>query len=289
MDIYRKPTDSCNYLNYSSCHPRHTRDNIALSLAKRIVRIVSEDRDKRLRELHNHLIARDYPASSISYSRVFSPKREQSEKFVVFTSTFNPCLVFDKNVIRSCLDNLKTPDMKQVFDQTKVIMGTRQPKSLRSYLVRSSFKPATSTSDIPRRKVGLEHCKGVCKYHRLGYFVECLVFTFGLRDRFSWSYNRLFDCNSKNVIYVVKCFNCWLFYIGETEDLKERTRLHMSNVHNPCNANCKKLSLHLRSCSNLVHPYFTIFPIYYVENRQERRFIEKHFIQRYSPPLNGDK
>ena len=66
MDLYRKPTDSCNYLNYRSSHPPHTRNNIGFSLAKRIVRIVSKDRSKRLRELKEHLLMSDFPLSSIN-------------------------------------------------------------------------------------------------------------------------------------------------------------------------------------------------------------------------------
>ena len=34
FDIYYKPTNSFNYLTYSSCHPSHTKNNITLSLAK---------------------------------------------------------------------------------------------------------------------------------------------------------------------------------------------------------------------------------------------------------------
>ena len=40
FDIYYKPTSSFNYLTYSSCHPSHTKNNIALSLAKRIIKTV---------------------------------------------------------------------------------------------------------------------------------------------------------------------------------------------------------------------------------------------------------
>ena len=40
-DMYYKPTNSFNYLKYSSCHPKHTRQNIALSLGRRIVRLVT--------------------------------------------------------------------------------------------------------------------------------------------------------------------------------------------------------------------------------------------------------
>ena len=189
-------------------------------------------------------------------------------------STYNPCHVYDHRKIKCCLDNLRTSDMKQAFGQHKVILGTRQPRSLRSFLVSSR---------------GLRHCTGICKYHELGYVIKCLTFTFGLHDKFTWVYNRLFNCNSLNVIYVLKCNNCWRFYIGETHDLKERTRLHISNVNLPDNANCRILSHHLHTCSKLAHPYFTIYPIYYVEDRQRRRFIEKRFIKRYKPPLNGDE
>ena len=31
-------------------------------------------------------------------------------------------------------------------------------------------------------------------------------------------------CDSENVIYVLKCANCWYFYVGETNNLKNRIR-----------------------------------------------------------------
>ena len=34
FDVYYKPTNYSNYLTYSSCHPSHTKNSIALSLAK---------------------------------------------------------------------------------------------------------------------------------------------------------------------------------------------------------------------------------------------------------------
>ena len=38
FDVYHKPTN-----NLKSCHPPHTKSNIALSLARRIVRIVTDN------------------------------------------------------------------------------------------------------------------------------------------------------------------------------------------------------------------------------------------------------
>ena len=46
FDIYYKSTNSFNYLTYSSCHPSHFKNNIALYLAKRIINIVTDNREK---------------------------------------------------------------------------------------------------------------------------------------------------------------------------------------------------------------------------------------------------
>ena len=132
------------------------------------------------------------------------------------------------------------------------------------------------------------YCTSSCIYHNSGYVIECHSFKFSRFNRYEWVYRRNFNCNSNNVIYVIKCNNCCEFYIGETGDLKERIRLHKSNVLHPENANCKKLSYHLHRCSSLIEPYFLIYPFYYVDEQQRRRFIEKRFIHRYNPPLNSD-
>ena len=60
FDIYYKPTNSFNYLTYICCHPSHTKNNILLSLAKRIKNIVTNNREKRLSELKKQLIERNH-------------------------------------------------------------------------------------------------------------------------------------------------------------------------------------------------------------------------------------
>ena len=49
FDVYNKPRYSFSYLHYKSCHPPHTKNNIALSLARIcancIVRIVTDNRN----------------------------------------------------------------------------------------------------------------------------------------------------------------------------------------------------------------------------------------------------
>ena len=51
-DIYYKPTDLFQYLPYTSSHPRHTKNNISYSLARRICMII-KNQDTRKQRLHN--------------------------------------------------------------------------------------------------------------------------------------------------------------------------------------------------------------------------------------------
>ena len=41
------------------------------------------------------------------------------------------------------------------------------------------------------------------------------------------------------------------FYTGQTEELKQRTWKHRSDVNHPDSSKCKKISKHLRTCSKL--------------------------------------
>ena len=69
-DIFYKPTDSKQYLDFKSCHPKHTKTNIPYNLAGIICNIVSDEqiRDKMLRELHITLDERDYQKSMVQDS-----------------------------------------------------------------------------------------------------------------------------------------------------------------------------------------------------------------------------
>ena len=62
-DIYRKPTDSQQYVHFKSCHSSHTKENIPFSLARRICTIVEnrELRNRKLIELQTTLTKRGYP------------------------------------------------------------------------------------------------------------------------------------------------------------------------------------------------------------------------------------
>ena len=91
FDIYHRPTNSFSYLKHNSCHPSHTKNKISLSLVRRIIRIVTDNRDYRLEELRQNLLKRNHPEKIINYSftKSFQPKNNKEE---------NTEIIYFKNV-----------------------------------------------------------------------------------------------------------------------------------------------------------------------------------------------
>ena len=110
FDIYSKPTNSFNYLTYSSCHPSDTENNIALSVVKRVINIVTDNTETRLSELKKHLIERNHPPEIIDYTftKCFQPKLDKNKDLekIIFTRTFNPNHVIDLTEVTRSLENL---------------------------------------------------------------------------------------------------------------------------------------------------------------------------------------
>ena len=68
FNIYYKLKKKFNYLRYSSCHPSHTNNNIALSLAKSIISTVTDNTEKRLHELEKDLNERNQSPKTTDYT-----------------------------------------------------------------------------------------------------------------------------------------------------------------------------------------------------------------------------
>ena len=88
----------------------------------------------------------------------------------------------------------------------------------------------------------------------------------------TWHYKRCFTCDNKDVLYVLICNNCDFFCIEQTEELKQRTQKHKSDVIHPNNSNCNKCSEHFRICSKMKEPYFNMYLFLYEENEYLQEF-----------------
>ena len=104
-DLYTKPTDTHQYLNWTSCHPRHTKTAIPYSLALRLKRICSTNTyfESRAKHLSNILVERGYKNGLIkeSINRARQKTREEAlhindtktnNNRVPLVVTYNPAL-----------------------------------------------------------------------------------------------------------------------------------------------------------------------------------------------------
>ena len=114
----------------------------------------------------------------------------------------------------------------------KVLLTAQQPKNLKKMLVTAKFDLRPEL--LNRKPNGLFSCMDSI-YHKNGYTKPCKSFTFKLTNGKSdtWNYNKLFDCDSKDVLYILICNNCDYFYLGKTIDFKQRIHKHKSDVKHP--------------------------------------------------------
>ena len=108
-DIYSKETDSKQYLNFHSCHPKHTKTSIPYNLARRICTIVSDQdtQKRRLSELRTSLQKRNYPdtlitegfknATSIPRNILLTTTEKKTEDILPYVSTYEGGSICNEN------------------------------------------------------------------------------------------------------------------------------------------------------------------------------------------------
>ena len=102
---------------------QHTKHNIALSLARCIVPIVTDNTNNQLQKLKGHLLKRKNPEKIIDYcfTKLFQPrKHENNEKNVItFTRTYNPNHQFSFNKFKNCIKNTTNRELQKAFNDKK--------------------------------------------------------------------------------------------------------------------------------------------------------------------------
>ena len=88
----------------------------------------------------------------------------------------------------------------------------------------------------------------------------------------------LFNCNSKNVIYILMCTTCDWFYLGQKANLGRELENINQIFFSSQNNFCKQWSEHLRDCSIMKECFFRIYLFLYENKKELRDFKEKHFI-----------
>ena len=240
-DLYRKPTDRIQYLLPTSCHPAHTFKSIPYSLALRLVRIVSDKNQLKVRlgELKTMLLSRNYNKNVINSAidRASLITREQALLKVVkakcdrvtFAVTFNPKLPSISHIIGKHWRTM-TRDKKllNTFNQPPMV-AFKQPANLRKLLCHAKLPPKTKLRTHPGRVIpGMRKCGKPCPIDIHVWPSKKVTSTLTGETHIIQSE---YHCFTKGVIYITTCARCKKQYIGQTgRTLHDRIREHMYNI-----------------------------------------------------------
>ena len=212
--MYRKPTDRNQYLLTSSCHPTHVTNNIPFSLALRIVRICSlpEDRDKRLTELKNLLLSRDYKSGIINAAIEKAKKitRNEALKKVetkpnqnrrpVFVVSYDPRLPSITGILnKHWRSMIKDPHLAEVFPHPPLV-AYKRPNNIKDKLIKAKVPPVAPIR--PKRKLpGMFKCKGcpICPFITQGKKIRATA------TKFTAEITQQLNCQTKNIVYCITC------------------------------------------------------------------------------------
>ena len=142
-DLYIKPTDSNNYLLYSSAHPPHCKRSIPYSQFLRIRRICTEKADfvKHCIDKSKHLLRRGYPHKLLKETFTQAVKkdrgdllkthqREKGETPNILITTYNPGFNGLKEVVKKNWDILGRSCTTREIHQRDLLPAFRRPKNL---------------------------------------------------------------------------------------------------------------------------------------------------------------
>ncbi len=293
-DLYSKPTDSHQYLHFKSCHPRHTKQSIPYSQARRLCTIIDDNqiRDKRLEEMKTFFLQRGYPlplindgiakAKSIPQDTLRSARPKQKLDTLPFVSTNNPRNPNLGQTVKSTLETLCNNNrMLKVLNNTKYIKCTRQPKNLKKMLTKAKFTSIDREYNTGSQKCQDKRC-GTCPFLQ-----ECKIIKITSTGR-TFKIQKPMTCKSRNVLYILTCQGCKEQYVGMTNDtLAARMRVHKQQIKTP---KYRKLgvSKHLAECPTDSPIKFTVTPFFKLNDTKTEGLIKENlFIEQFNPKLNN--
>ena len=223
-DLHRKETDRNQYLLPSSCHPRQTTKSIPFSLGLRIVRICSdkEDRDKRLSELRERLLARDYTSEMVNtaLAKARAVPRSKALKIgnkpnqtrrPILSIPYDPRLPTMSRIQAKHWRAMVTDSyLKGVFSEPPMT-AYRRNQNIRGHLIRAKVARDSRQKRILK---GMTKCGKNCSSCPYIKEVKSII-----GNNSEWKLNKQLDCNSYNLVYAISCNKdtCNMVYIGETK------------------------------------------------------------------------
>ena len=226
-DLYKKPTDARNYLNFSSCHPQYTFSSVVYSQALRLRRIINDDsRFKvRLSELGRDFEKCNYPVKMIQniLQKVAATKRCLEKRNKDPSATDDKLLVISTYGRDRQLTNVMQ-DLEKNCEKLSFRYVKKTAPSLRNILTKSKNTalgpPFGNTVPCDRRRC--QSCPLMSGKDNIPKFKnskKCISTAGG-------------NCLSRMLIYHAECKLCKKVYVGKTvQHLVERINGHRNKFY----------------------------------------------------------
>ena len=263
--LYIKPTNTFSYLFTTSNHPNFIFKNIPKSLLIRIRRICSYFSD--------YLYFSGLLISQL-ISRGYNYKLLRKIQITVGLMDRNSLLPYNNSAL---INKNKTIFFKLPFDKNLSLSSSSvvsinnffsNHKFLYNYNVKLVYSVKPNISQLLVHSHKFSSFKPF--YNKRCLSANCVYCKFIDTSSNSILINNLLipiystsDCTAKNLIYIIKCLVCNMFYIGETTNFKSRFSNHLSNIKNfrpYCfSSSCVSKHFNLKEHNHKIHLKILIF------------------------------
>ena len=152
-----------------------------------------------------------------------SDQKTNEASKIKFLTTYNPQLPKIDSIIKKYIPILHSDDnMKDLFPPTSICTIYKRNKNLKEIIAPSKYPRVaiTKTSSI----TSCSNCD-ICK----NYMVFDNTFVCSATGKKYYVKGDL-HCESRNIIYLISCTNCWEQYVGSAVNFKVRFRIHKSDI-----------------------------------------------------------
>ena len=254
-NLYRKPTDTFQYLHYRSFHPNHQKQSIPYSQFVRVRRICTHKKDYFTNTdlMIRHFITRGYPmkllikaqkdAAALNRVDLLKQKPKSNVETIPFITTYSPAHQEIKSILNTSLfllDNTR-PQLNQKY---KFMVTARRCPNLRDLLTKSKLpnEGVLRKSTRGSSKCDRPRCT-VCKHVKTTTSVTSRT----TKQTIHIPINS--NCISSNLIYIIECSKCGIQYVGQTSNtLTTRLRQHLRDIR--LNNEFKAVSNHFNSTNH---------------------------------------
>ena len=234
FSLYIKPTNTFSYLLTTSNHPKQIFKNIPLSLFIRIRRICSNYLDYLYFSslLIIQLCKRGYDIDVVSkiakqvgdndrnkllpYKK--RPNKDRNENMFFFFKFNSFCKELKRHLV-SAFENTRNDN--RCMMNNKLFVVNKIDTNIGSLLIHNAKLPDYDKK-YKYTKCKKSNCK-ICKYSTNNYYLKDKQFILPIMSHS--------NCNSEEIVYIIKCNRCSVYYIGESKrKCKVRINEHLNNI-----------------------------------------------------------